>query len=422
MTADRLLGNEKYDVDYWPAELEARFPWVEWGIPNYRYAGNSEDTESSHDEIVHKEQTPLSHVVQAQLTLVPKTMSTPRVIVMEPTALQYMQQAIMTTITESIESRTTLVGFTDQSLNRAMARQGSLTGELVTLDLSEASDRVTYWQAASVLDCLPNLWEALVATRSREVQLPDGVTRPIRKFASMGSAVCFPVEAVTFLAAILVAIKRYHRDADPGFELTWSFVRNLEGKVRVYGDDCIFPKHYLPEVERLFRQLGWKINRNKTFSEGNFRESCGGDYWRGHDVTPVRLRKPIPTTRRQVAEVQSFVSFRNQLYLAGLWKTAAYCDSIINDVLRGVFPIVEETSPALGRTSVSFGPLWLGTDRYQRSLTRAWTVKTLIPKNECSEVGALLKCLINPGRDDDHLWRSGRPSAVSIKQRWMPTG
>lgn len=408
-TADRLLGNKKYDLSYWPAHLEARFAWSDWAVPNYRYADCSELMP-----------THPSHVVPARLTLVPKTMSTPRVIVMEPTALQYMQQGIWTVMRESIESVTTMVGFTDQSVNRTMARSGSLTRELVTLDLSEASDRVTYLQAASCFDGLPNLWEALDATRSSEVELPDGSTRPISKFASMGSAVCFPVEAVVFLTAILLAIRNHHRVADPGFDLTLSFLRKLEGRVRVYGDDCIFPIDYLPAVETVFAGLGWRINRSKTFVKSNFRESCGGDYWRGEDITPVKLRQLLPTHRRQITEVQSLISTRNQFYMAGYWKTARLLDERIGKVLLGTFPIVEETSAALGRTSVSFKALCLGTDRYQRSLTRAWTIRTTIPKNQCSEVGALLKCLIAPGKDDEHLERSGRPVDVSINRRWMP--
>jgi hypothetical protein len=348
-------------------------------------------------------------------------MSSPRVIVMEPTALQYMQQAIWSQMRASIERKSTLVGFTDQSLNRNMARRGSTDRGLVTLDLSEASDRVTYLQAASSFSGLPNLWEALDATRSSEVLFPDGTNGPIRKFASMGSAVCFPVEAVVFLTAIFLAVRNHHRETDSGFDLTWSFVRKLEGQVRVYGDDCIFPAEYLPAVESVFSSLGWKINRGKTFGKSYFRESCGGDYWRGEDITPVKLRQLTPTHRRQIPEMQSLVSTRNQFYMAGYWKTAGLLDQWIGKLLLGTYPIVGTESAALGRHSVSFKPLWLGTDRYQRSLTRAWAVKSLIPKNECSEVGALLKCLIAPGQDDEHLERSGRPSDVSINRRWMPT-
>lgn len=405
-TADRLLGNRKYDLAYWPDHLESRFPWVEWAVPNYRYGSSGQEPSSP-------------HVVPARLTLVPKTMSTPRVIVMEPTSLQFMQQAVLATLVESIESSTSMIGFTDQDMNQSMARSASLSRDLATLDLSEASDRVTYLQAASCFNGLPNLWEALDATRSSEV-IVAGAQRTVSKFASMGSAVCFPVEAVVFLTAIFTAIRRHHRKADSGFDLTSSFVRKLEGRVRVYGDDLLVPVEYLSEVRSLFAQLGWVINESKSFAESHFRESCGGDYWRGCDVTPVRVRHPFPTSLRQIDEVQSFVSLRNQLYMAGYWGSAAHLDSRIHTLFRGRFPIVKETSSALGRHSVSFEPLWLGTDGYQRALTRAYRVRTVIPKNGASERGSLMKCLIAPGKSDDHLVRSGRPVDASINLRWMP--
>lgn len=406
-TADRLVGNRKFDLQYWPDHLESRYSWSDWAVPNYRYIScDGEDGRST-------------HCLPAKLSLVPKTMSTPRVIVMEPTSLQYMQQGILGVLVESIESVTTLIGFSDQGVNRSMARQASQDRSLATIDLSEASDRVTYLQAASCFSSFPNLWEALDATRSSEVSLPNGV-RPVKKFASMGSAVCFPVEAVVFLTAIFVAIQRHHRKADPGFCLNWSFIRKFEGSVRVYGDDLVIPVKYLLEVQELFSELGWKINSRKSFWRSYLRESCGGEYWDGVDITPVKARAFFPSTLKQTAETQSLVSFRNQLYMAGLWKTASSLDELILQLFRGTFPIVEETSPALGRISVSFPPLWRGTDRYQRALTKAYTVRTVIPKNTCSERGALLKCLISPGKDDEHLQRSGRPSDVSIIRRWMP--
>lgn len=408
-TADRLLGNKKFDLDYWPDHLESRFPWIEWGVPNYRYGDSGARV------------TPLTHIVPARLTLVPKTMSTPRVIVMEPTSLQYMQQGILAELVECIERSTSMVGFTDQEKNREMARHGSIKRDLATLDLSEASDRVTYLQAASVFSVVPSIWDALDATRSSEVELPAGLgKRTVHKFASMGSAVCFPVEAMTFLVAIFMAIRRHHRESDSGFDLTLPFIKTFEGRVRVYGDDIVVPVQYLSDVKTVFDQLGWKINVKKSFWKSNFRESCGGDYWNGEDVTPIRVRNPFPTSIRQTAEVQSLVSLRNQMYHAGYWRTAAYLDSSVRKLLGGLFPIVGSTSAALGRESVSFQPQQLGTDRYQRALTRAYTTKTIIPKNETSEVGALLKCLISPGKDDEHLLRSGRPVDVSIIRRWMP--
>ncbi len=421
-TADRLLGNKKYDLWYWPQHLESRFPWVEWAIPNYRWAPHRSSFDEQWNELPYAgvdKSAPRDPSVPAELLLVPKTASAMRVIVREPTSLQYMQQALMSVLVDAHETGWTQVGFTDQSLNRDMARHGSIHQDLATIDLSEASDRVTYLQAASVFSCVPDIWDALDATRSSEVRVLDQVL-PIYKFASMGSAVCFPVEASVFVVAVYMAIKRHHRLTDPLFDLSPKFIRSMNGKLRVYGDDIIVPIEYLSSISEVFSDLGWKINTNKTFGTGKFRESCGGDYWGGHNVTPVRVRYPIPTDRRQIHETESFVSLRNQLYMAGFWSSARHLDEQIGTLLRGTFPIAADTSSGLVRTSASFRGRSRGTDQYQRACVRAWTVVPIIPKNEASGLGSLLKCLIAPGKDDKHLHQSGRPSVAYLKQRWIP--
>nr|QDH86450.1 MAG: RNA-dependent RNA polymerase [Leviviridae sp.] len=72
---------------------------------------------------------------------VPKTMKTPRIIAMEPTAMQYAQQGILRLIQDAIKGSylNDFIGLDDQEPNQLMARQGSAVGDLATLDLSEAS-------------------------------------------------------------------------------------------------------------------------------------------------------------------------------------------------------------------------------------------------------------------------------------------
>ncbi len=406
-TADSLLGNQKFDVRYWPEQLHARFPWWDWAIGSPRIPEGGPDVSTS--------------VLAARLRLVPKTMSTPRVIVKEPTALQYMQQGLRVPIEEAIKRRTSQIGFTDQEVNREMARTGSVSRDLVTLDLSEASDRVTLRQAEMVFSGVPNVWEALLATRSSSVKLPDGSIRQVFKFASMGSAVCFPVEATVFWTAVLLAIQRHHRKQDRFFRLTGSFLESLEGKVRVFGDDIIAPYTYLSDIREVFFLLGWKINVSKSFSEGYFRESCGGDFFNGEDVTPVRVRSHIATSIRQVDETQSTVSLRNQLYYAGYWRTAARLDQRLRRLTRGLYPVITASETGVvGRASVCFSGKPGGTNSQQRHLQRAYVLTSPLPVNPASEYGALLKCLVSPSEDPNHLIRSGRPVAAYIKRRWIP--
>jgi hypothetical protein len=357
----------------------------------------------------------------ARVVLVPKTLKTPRVIAAEPTSLQYMQQAVAGPLVELLESRTCFVqgaiGFTDQLPNRELARLGSLQGSVATLDMSEASDRVTVSQVMAVTQRFPHFQEALLATRSQKAQLPDGTVVPLRKFAAMGSALCFPMEAICFLTAVFVGVERFLLSQGSKSLLTRKDVKSFLGAVRVYGDDIIVPVDCVSYVTDVFRLLGWKVNTNKSFWNGSFRESCGGDYFAGEWVTPVRVRRKFPVSRKSAEEVASLVSLRNQLYFAGYWRTTRYVDRLVEKVLPH-FPITEPTSPLLGRHSfLPYQAEKLG--KYQEPVVKGFWLKPTIPRSDISGQGALLKCLIGSYIDPRHLERSGRPSSVDIKMRWM---
>ena len=137
----------------------------------------------------------------------------------------------------------------------------------------------------------------------------------------------------------------------------------------------------------------------------------------------------------------SLISLRNQLYQAGLWDTVGWLDKIIEKLLQGNFPVVEPTSPVLGRESVSFG---YEVQKMHRSLhaplVRGYVPKAVKSRSEISGLGALVKCLLNRGVkpnadeehpvdawwahldinnvDVDHLRHGGRPKSVDIRLRW----
>jgi len=419
-TADHFLGNEKYDLFKWSERLECLFPYGEFAIPSWRYHNRYDDV----DILDPGNEEP------ARVTAVPKTLKRPRIIALEPAYMQYMQQAILHPMVEFLESKRipgntrdnlcfNFLGFTNQSPNRDLAKRGSEQGDLATLDLSEASDRVHILHVDAMLRRFPSLREGVFATRSSKARIPSiGVDLySLRKFASMGSALCFPIEAMTFLVAIFQGI-----ETQIGTPLTRKIVKSFEGKVRVYGDDIIVPVDFVDSVISSLKTLGHKVNMNKSFWNGKFRESCGGDYYSGQDVTPIRFRQQFPRDRTETSQVVSLVAFRNHLYERGLWRTASYLDSRIKKLLS-YFPIVEITSPALGRRSfLPYQAERFDVDTHSPRV-RAWVTKSTFPANKASGVGSLMKCLL-PGRrepfqDPKHLVRSGRPEVVDIKLRWI---
>lgn len=408
-TADRIVGNDKFNLRQWTTRLESVFPFGEYAIPNWRYYYLQDRAKF----LEPSEELPV------RVISVPKTLKTPRIIAIEPVYMQYMQQAVLRSMMQHFRAQPVLrklIGFRNQEPNKRMARKGSLDGSLATLDLSEASDRVSNQLVRRMFSNHPNLWAAVDATRSRKADVPGHGVLRLAKFASMGSALCFPVEAFVFTTIIVLAIAEELKQP-----VTKRLIQSLQGRVRVYGDDIIVPVEFAACVSKRLETFGFKVNIHKSFSEGNFRESCGGDYFLGQDVTPVRLRRMIPTHARQASEMVSFVSFRNLLYKRGLWQTCAYLDQFISRKVTH-YPVVEETSPALGR--LSFLP-WQGERdcaRLHRPLVRGWQVTSKAPVSKTTGESSLLKTLLSSGDEPlplGHLEFAGRPPAVYLKLGWV---
>jgi hypothetical protein len=73
------------------------------------------------------------------------------------------------------------------------------------------------------------------------------------------------------------------------------------GNFGVFGDDIVVLKEAYRETVRLLNLLGFQVNEQKSFSEGPFRESCGGDYFNGHQVRGVYLKSLATPASRYVA-------------------------------------------------------------------------------------------------------------------------
>jgi hypothetical protein len=248
--------------------------------------------------------------------------------------------------------------------------------------------------------------------------LPSGEVIPLQKFASMGSALTFPIEAMVFCTIAIVGCLGLSNTTP-----TIASIKRLVGSVRVYGDDIIVPADKAEDVIVALETFGFVVNRHKSFWTGSFRESCGKEYFHGHDVSVVKVREHYPTSRRSVKELVSLVSFRNQLCEAGWLGMVELLDADIERIL-GIFPYVAPNSPLLGR----IGPEPPVVDRWNKNLhrmeTKGYTVRAISPISPLEGVPALTKTLMHPGiskMDRSHLVRSGRPRAVGLKLAWAPT-
>lgn len=209
-----------------------------------------------------------------RITTVPKNAKTNRVIAIEPLGNMFIQKGIGGFIRRRL--RRVGVDLNDQTINQKLAREGSLSGSLATIDLSAASDTVSLEVCRQLLP--PDLYEAVELARSPSGVLPDGSLISYQKVSSMGNGFTFELESLIFWAATQVIV-----DIHAG----------SERRVAIYGDDIICPADCYVPLEGLLNHLGFNLNAKKSYSSGPFRESCGKHYFNGHDVTPIYIREDV---------------------------------------------------------------------------------------------------------------------------------
>lgn len=156
-----------------------------------------------------------------------------------------------------------------QAKHQYLARIASKNLNLVTADLSSASDSFTFELVARLV---PRKWLSALNLGRKRWASYNGSRIKLVSFMTMGVGYTFPLQTLLFYA-LLKSIS----------ELT-----GKRGIISVYGDDLIYPRGMHSIVVPVFRDLGLMLNPEKTFSFVNFRESCGGDYYHGCDVRPFQ--------------------------------------------------------------------------------------------------------------------------------------
>lgn len=355
----------------------------------------------------------------AKTVLVPKDSRGKRTINEEPLEKQWIQQGIARTLVPFIEAHHLTrgqVNFTYQHFNQNFSLLGSVTREWATIDLSDASDRVGLDMVKYLFRHHDGLLRSLIATRSTHTVLPTGETLELRKFAPMGSALCFPVEALVFWAVCVVAISRHKRED----------FRSWAHRVYVYGDDIIVPNDMFGVVVDALESVGLVVNKTKSYHRGFFRESCGVDAFRGCIVTPIRLRNLFSGKPSDGTALAAYTAMANAFEGVGygsaasfVWKelervygkipygtsTSSYPCRIVWDAL-----FAEEQNLALGLRS-----------RYNPNLQRLeFEVKTLEPNRRKTTLDGwhrlLRDCVVSFADVDPKV--NVVPRSLKIKRGW----
>jgi hypothetical protein len=208
-----------------------------------------------------------------RVTTVPKDATKDRTIAAEPTGNVFLQLGVGSVLRSKLKKRAG-IDLDSQEANRNAALEGSRTGALVTVDLKSASDTVS---RQLVLQLLPWDWfELLDQLRCREGKVGNELLT-YEKFSSMGNGYTFELETLIF------------------YSLAWACAQldDPEGTTLVYGDDIVTTPKAYPRLLEVLSWCGFSVNTEKTHAVGYFRESCGGHYWGGLDVTPIYQKERL---------------------------------------------------------------------------------------------------------------------------------
>jgi len=357
-----------------------------------------------------------SSSISARFVTVAKSSTARRAITVEPIINQFVQQGLNLQLRETILRCPVMrrsLALSDQGPNQLLALDGSLTGKWCTIDLSSASDLLSLDLVQLVFASYPRFLLGIDLCRTPRVRVGSSDI-VLRKFAGMGNAMTFPVQSVVFA---LLANLASHGD---GESITIESLKRHASDVRVYGDDIICRTEHFSRVAEWLTRFGLQINQAKTFHEGNFRESCGVDAWRGTCVTPVYLHHQ-PSNLKESSAVASNVSTSNQLWLRGYYVAAKFVEGYVDGKYH--LPLVPNDSSALGwhtRQNLT------SYQRWSRSLHRyefkSYVVSALKRPDTIDGVAALVKFYHLPKLgeiDKNHAKESSRRYTTCLRKRWV---
>lgn len=216
---------------------------------------------------------PYTSTATNRIAFVPKDARTMRTIAIEPALNMCLQLGTCEYLLRRLKS--VGVDLRDQGANQRAAQEGARCwadlDPLVTLDLSSASDTLSI---GLVERLLPSAWAGFLDDLRSPGFTLDGRAYTYHKWSSMGNGFTFPLESLIFWA------------------LAKSCTSMVESRdsIHVYGDDIVVPRGAAALLIEVLRYCGFSVNTEKSAVFGEFRESCGEDWFGTDRVVPCYLR------------------------------------------------------------------------------------------------------------------------------------
>lgn len=329
---DRILLADKLTSNYtvtrqavtWLPFLE-QSAWLRSQVPEViaTYIGSGHREYSSPEDCYKKQL--FSEVRGNRFTTVDKNAKTDRGISIEASANVSLQLAMGREISLKLKRSFGWDKRTAQGYHRNLARIGSLTGAVATIDLSNASDTVS---RNLVKLLLPPAWYRLLDDLRSHHTLVGSNWVKLEKFSSMGNGFTFELETLIFRTLIetcRIVSHDVNNTMAPGVDYS------------VFGDDIICPTGVSRFVVASLTFFGFKTNVEKTFLQGPFRESCGGDYFHGLDVRPHHVREDCELPSQLIALANGVRRFRVRYSKTGWWyspRTVHIWHAVLNHIPR----------------------------------------------------------------------------------------
>jgi hypothetical protein len=331
----------KYRFQEWPEKLDCIFPFELYGSPTL-------------GQRPYERELPgvCGSTSPSKLIAVPKTLKGPRLIASEPNQQMWIQQLVSLQLRSKIDEKSSVfkecIRIDDQTRNARMALEASRSGTHATIDLSSASDRLSLWTIERLFRRNLSFLTRLNACRTPTIR--NGIDKSwdlinLKKAFSQGNALTFPTQSVAY-AIIVASAVIYDRGLQPSAKV----LKQVLSECSVYGDDIIVPVDHFESSVYLLEALGLKVNLDKTFHKGRFRESCGVDAYDGVDVTPAYVKTLLqkPNHEKAVATIQA----SNNLHMRLWWNLAAWQSSLVSHLSGGI-PVCYHKDSKLGFWSFS---------------------------------------------------------------------
>jgi hypothetical protein len=331
---DAFLHNKEQAFAGTKAALQQLLCYLHWDVPLHdQLVSKDDDTRSliNSMDLGNSKGWRKNLLVQVvrytETSFVPKKFDSLRTMCPEPTTVAFFAKAVARWITRKLLTKCNIDLATQPSVHKNMARLASLYDDVkvATVDWSEASDRIWLTLVKAVMSegnapswfnfmnhvcrvgrtCVK--WDGTFGATSDfadehvlRVYLEERtdeftITQSAGNYsviafvdttmiATMGNPLTFPLQTLVFWA-FLTACTELAAD-----RLDIPLVEMFDPSS--FGDDGLVDSRAREEILRYAPLLEWRLNVDKSFFEGSFKESCGGDYYSGRYCRPFEPKRP----------------------------------------------------------------------------------------------------------------------------------